>query len=373
MAAGADLRTVGVEEELLLVDPDDGTPRPLGDDVVSSAEGAGGEPRDAGPGGVEHELKREQVELGSDPHRELAAVGDDLRRLRGRLADAAHRHGLRLAALATSPVPVAPKATREGRYERLHREYGLTAHELLCNGCHVHVSVDSLDEAAAVIDRARPWLAVLTALSTNSPFWQGDDTGYSSYRQRLWSRWPSAGPSEPFGDGAGYTRAVERMISCGAAMDAGMVYLDVRASRDWPTVELRVLDVCLDVQHAVLLAGLGRALVETAAREWRSGRPPADVRIEVLRGAAWRAARTGLAGDLVDPLTATTVPARDRVRHLLDHLTPALDDSGDLAAVAERVEQVLADGTGADAQRAAYAGRSSVLDVVTDAVTRTVA
>ncbi len=360
-------RTVGVEEELLLVDPATGCPRPLGDDVVEAAGGS-----DTGPGGVEHELKREQVELGTDPVDDLSAVDASLRRLRGRLAAAAERHGLRLAALATSPVEVAPTATRDARYERLNREYGMTARELLCNGCHVHVAVESLDEAVGVIDRVRPWLAVLTALSTNSPYWQGRDTGYASYRQRLWSRWPSAGPSELFGTAAGYRAAVDTMVACGGAMDHGMVYLDVRASREWPTVEVRVLDVCLDVEDAVMLTGLARALVETAARDWQRSVPATPLRIEVLRAAAWRAARTGLGGDLVDPVAGTTVPARIQVQRLLDHARPALRRYGDEQRVSDRVEEVLANGTGADVQRAAYAQRSCLVDVVTDAVRRTV-
>ncbi len=360
-------RTVGVEEELLLVDPATGCPRPLGDDVVESAGGG-----DTGPGGVEHELKREQVELGTDPADDLSDVDDSLRRLRGRLAAAAERHGLRLAALATSPVEVEPTATRDARYERLNREYGMTARELLCNGCHVHVAVESLDEAVGVIDRVRPWLAVLTALSTNSPYWQGRDTGYASYRQRLWSRWPSAGPSELFGTAAGYRAAIETMIACGGAMDAAMVYLDVRASREWPTVEVRVLDVCLEVDDAVMLTGLARALVETAARDWRRSVPAPPLRIEVLRAAAWRAARTGLGDVLVDPVAGTTVPARVQVERLLDHARPALRSYGDEQRVTDRVQAVLRHGTGADVQRAAYAQRGCLVDVVADAVRRTV-
>jgi len=359
-------RTVGVEEELLLVDPVTGIPRPAGDDVVASAGGD-----DPGAGGVEHELKREQVELGTEPHRSLHDVGADLRALRGRLAVAAADHGLRLAALATSPLPVRPSLTADERYERMHRLYGMTANELLCNGSHVHVAVDDLDEAVGVIDRLRPWLAVLTALSANSPFWQGADSGYASYRQRVWSRWPSAGPSELFGDAQGYRAAINRMVSCGAALDERMAYLDMRASRQWPTVELRVLDVCLHVEDAVLLAGLTRALVETAARDWREGRPAHDVRIEVLRGAAWRAARFGLSGELVDPVTATTVPARTQVERLLAYVTPALEAYGDVETVVVRLKEVLARGTGADAQRAAYAVRQDVSDVVADAVVRT--
>ncbi len=367
MTAPSANRTIGVEEELLLVDPTTGVPRPAGDRVVDSADSA-----ESQHGGVEHELKREQVELGTEVHHRLDDVGADLQKLRGRLAAAAERHGLRLAALATSPLPVQPTLTADERYERMDRVYGMTARELLCNGCHVHVSVDGIDEAVGVLDRMRPWLAVLTALSANSPYWHGADSGYASYRQRVWSRWPSSGPSELFGDVAGYRQAIDQMVSSGAAMDEAMAYLDARASPQWPTVELRVLDVCLDREDAVLLAGLSRALVETAAQEWRAGQPAPLVRMEVLRGAAWRAGRFGLSEWLVDPLTATTVPAHTQVERLLDHVTPALKAYGDLERVRGRLEHVCARGTGADAQRAAFERRREMSDVVADAADRTV-
>ncbi len=364
-------RTVGVEEELLLVDLTDGSPRPFGGPVVRAAD----EPADdSGPGGVEKELKREQVELNSDPSTDLAAIRTDLHGLRARLSESARRHGLGLAALATSPVPVDPTSTRDARYEQITREYGLTARELLVNGCHVHVSVGSREEGVAVADRIRPWLAVVTALACNSPFWQGVDSGYASYRQRVWSRMPSAGPTEPFRDLAGYDRAVEQMISSGAAMDAGMVYLDARLSREYPTLELRIADVCGDVDDAVLVAGLCRALVETAAREWAEGAPVPDVRVEVLRGAAWRAARSGLSGELVDTLAARPVPAAEMVERLVAHVEPSLRAYGDLDRVWSTAQRVLAGGTGADLQRAAYAAhQDDLVAVVRDAVTRTTA
>ena len=363
-------RTVGVEEELLLVDLADGRPRPLGGPVVEAADDQ--LPDDGGPGGVEQELKREQVELNSEPTTDLDDLRADLHRLRCRLAEAAAGHGLGLAALATSPVPVDPTSTRNARYERITSEYGLTARELLVNGCHVHVSVSSPDEAVAVLDRIRPWVSVITALACNSPFWQGEDTGYASYRHRVWSRMPSAGPTEPYGDVAGYEQAVAQMVSCGAAMDPGMVYLDARLSRLYPTVELRIADVCADVPDAVLVAGLCRALVETAAREWADGRDVPQVRLEVLRGAAWRAARSGVSGSLVDTLSAGTAPAPAMVERLITYLEPALRDYGDLDAVESAAQRVLDEGSGADRQRAELERRGGdLVAVVTDAVRRT--
>ncbi len=363
-------RTVGVEEELLLVDLSDGVPRPLGGPVVATAEDDEADP--AGPGGIEKELKREQVELNSQPTGDLDALSTDLHGLRGRLSEAAGRHGLGLAALATSPIAVDPTPTRDARYERITREYGLTARELLVNGCHVHVSIGSRDEGVAVLDRIRPWLAVVTALTCNSPYWQGVDSGYASYRQRVWSRMPSAGPTEPFGDVAGYDRAVAQMISSGAAMDHGMVYLDARLAREYPTVELRIADVCADVDDAVLVAALCRGLVETAAREWAEGAPVPDVRLEVLRGAAWRAARSGVSGDLVDTLSADTAPATTMVERLVDHVEPALRAYGDLDRVWSTVRRLLDGGTGYARQRAAFAASDGdLVAVVRDAVERT--
>lgn len=364
-------RTIGVEEELLVVDLADGRPRPVGDPVVATAG-----PTASGddPGGLAHELKREQVELNTSPATDLSAIRADLHRLRARLAEAANEHGLGLAALGTSPVAVESVPTRDERYERMVREYGLTMRELLANGCHVHVAVRSREEGVGVLDRIRPWLAVLTALSCNSPYWQGEDTGYASYRQRVWSRLPSAGPTEPFGDPAGYDRAIEQTIACGAAIDDGMVYLDARLSRDYPTVELRVADVCADVDDAVLVAALGRGLVETAARHWAAGEPPADVRVGLLRGAAWRAARSGVSNELVDTLGATTAPAAEMVERLVAHVEPALRRYGDLDRTWAAARRVLAKGTGADRQRAAYAAADGDLAaVVRDAVERTTA
>src|SRR3712207_2317082 len=161
--------------------------------------------------------------------------------------------------------------------------FGLTAREMLTCGCHVHVSVADDEEGVAVLNRIRVWLPVLTALTANSPFWQGEDTGYASYRSQVWLRWPSAGPNEPFTDAAAYHRLVEELLATGTVLDAGMVYFAARLSAKWPTVEVRTADVALRVEDAVTLAGLVRGLVETAAREARDGRPVPAVRTEVLR------------------------------------------------------------------------------------------
>jgi carboxylate-amine ligase len=139
-----------------------------------------------------------------------------------------------------------------------------------------------------------------------------------------------------------------------------MVYFDARLSVQHPTLEVRVSDVCLDVDDAVLLAALVRALVETAAQEWRAGVAPDPVRLELLRLAAWRAGRSGVDGMLLDPGSWCPAPAGDVLGRLVAHVTPALEEAGDLARVRELLADVLSRGTGARAQRAAGDPRAAV-------------
>jgi carboxylate-amine ligase len=267
---------------------------------------------------------------------------------------------------------VEPVTTPGERYEEMAETFGLTALEQLTCGCHVHVSVADDEEGVAVLDRIRVWLPVLTALSANSPFWLGADSGYASYRSQEWSRWPSSGAAEPFGNAATYHRVVEDLVATGTIVDAGQVYFDARLSLSWPTVEVRVADVALRAEDAVTLAGLVRALVDTAAGEWRAGGAVPAVRAELLRVAAWRAGRSGTAGELVHPRTGRPAPAADVVGALLGHLAPALEATGDRQRVADGVAAVLARGTGADLQRRVQRETGDLTAVVRAAVDLTV-
>jgi glutamate---cysteine ligase / carboxylate-amine ligase len=275
-----------------------------------------------------------------------------------------------VAALATSPLPAKLSITPDPRYRKMVDRFGLTAEEQLTCGCHIHVEVGSDEEGVAVLDHIRGWLPVLLALSGNSPFWQGEDTGYVSFRSQVWSRWPSAGPTELFGSAANYHATVRTMIESGTLVDEGMVYFDARLSRNFPTVEVRVADVCLHSDDAVLLAGLTRALVETAARAWKADQLPTPVRVELLRLANWRAARSGLDGSLIAP-PGGPVPAQGVVRALIEHLTPALADLGDYDTVQELTGAVFGRGNGSTLQRDACRRGGSLAEVVAFAVTRT--
>ncbi|MHA6619749.1 carboxylate-amine ligase [Pseudonocardia sp. DLS-67] len=352
------VRTLGVEEEFLLVDPQTGRPQAVGQAVLATS--ADDE--------LTGELQQEQVETATKPCHTLDELAAQIRAARSTAAKAAADVGAALVPIATSPLVVEPTITPSWRYAEMARRFGLTVDEGLTCGCHVHVSVDSPDEGVAVLDRIRPWLAPLIALSANSPFWNGADSGYRSYRTQVWQRWPSVGAYAPFGSAGSYRAFVDSALGTDTLLDEGMIYLDARLSRQHPTVEVRVADVCSEPDDAVLVAALVRALVQTAADASARGAAPDAVRPEVLRLAAWRASRSGLEGELLDPDGWRPAPAAKVLDALVAHVGPALEETGDLPLVRELLDGVLQRGTGARRQRNVLGRTGDLAAVVRDAM-----
>ena len=367
------VRTLGIEEELLLLDPASrgvapGAPRVLKE---FREHGRGRQLARAASDEVDQELFRHQLETRTDPTTSAADAFAQLVTARRTAGEAARATGLATGACGVVPLggdrtSVSPN----DRFRAMVDTYGEVARTGGTCGMHVHVGIDSDEEGVGALDRIAPWLPVLLALSANSPFTDGRDTGYASWRAQVWRRWPSAGPTEAFGDVAGY-RAVSRMLlETGAARDEGMLYFDARLSTGQPTVEVRVCDVCTDPADALLVAVLVRGLVETAVRDEAEGRPGPPWRAEALRAAQWRASRFGLADRLVHPVERGLSPALEVLDALVATVEPALTDAGDLDRVASRLERVVHEG-GATRQRAAYERSGDVAGVVDDLIERT--
>jgi carboxylate-amine ligase len=241
------------------------------------------------------------------------------------------------------------------------------ARQALVCAMHMHVDVSSDEEAVRVVDGIRPWLPLLVAMGANSPYWHGRDTGHASWRSQVWNRWPTAGAAQPFGDVETYRAVSDSMLVWGAGLDTGMLYFDVRLAERYPTVEIRVADVCTDVEDALLVALVTRALVATVA----TGATAPTWRGDLLRVAGWRAARHGIAGDLVHPVDATLVPARAVFDATVEHCRDALDEHGDLDRVRDLFERLVVRGTGATRQRRAFESSGSLHGVVDDLARRT--
>ena len=357
------VRTFGLEEEFLLVDPETGRVVERAAAVLRKVP--------AGPDVVDHELLEHLIETRTGPCTDLADARTQLLDARRLLGQAARELGIAAVATGTAPFPVDDiVVSPKDRYRDMVNEFGAIARNAGTCGMHVHVGIGSRDEGIGIIDRLRPWLPVVLALSSNSPFTEGRDSGYASWRAQVWSRWPTGGATELFGDPATYDALVDGLMATGAAMDRGMIYFEARLAEDWPTVEVRVADVCTDPDDGLVIAATVRAVASTAAAEWEAGTPPRPWRSELLRAATWRASRYGLAGTLVHPVEGRLAPAREVLASLVERMRPPLEDTGDLDLVTDGFERMLA-ATGAVRQRSAYERCGSLEGVVADLVDRT--
>jgi carboxylate-amine ligase len=209
-------------------------------------------------------------------------------------------------------------------------------------GCHVHVGVGSRDLGVQVLNRLRAWLPTLLALTANAPLAGGRDTGWASWRYRLWARWPTARPPPACASAAAYDAVVADLVRRGAALDEPRVFFLARLSPRYPTVEVRAADTCLAVDDTVLLAGLARALVTTAIDQAEARVPVQTASAPRIEAATRAAARHGLAGPGLDPWTGATVAQRLLLDRLLGHVWAALARSGDdqqIAALVDRLDQ----------------------------------
>ncbi|WP_436771923.1 carboxylate-amine ligase [Yinghuangia sp. YIM S09857] len=353
------MTTVGIEEEFHLVDSGTRYLRPAATAVLAHLPAAG----------FTLEGKQTTVETNSEPHTDLSRLRDDLARKRALLAGAALGLGLKPAAAGTMPLMRLEDAvaTPERRYLDNVQNFAQIALEQVICGMHVHVGIDDRDVAAPAMAWISPWVPVLLAFSANSPYWLGNDTGYASWRTMLWQRWPTAGPAPYCASAAEYDDLVARLIRSEVVGDAGMIYHDLRLSAHVPTIELRVCDAVPDLDTTVLIAALFRALVAHACAAVRAGRPAPRFPNSFLRAMTWRAARTGLSGDLVDPMSSSPLPAAVVVRRLLRTVEAELRYHGDHEWVRGTAADVLARGDWAHSQR--RTGRKHGLTAAVDLLT----
>ena len=356
---------------MLLSDAATGELRPVAGEVLAACRSLGGVEEGAA---LQPEFFRAQLEVATRPHTETASIRGELGDARARIAEAGATIGV-APLVVPGPVlatePVDREISPEDRYRAVEQHYGEIAHQSLMCALHVHVEVADPDEGVAIIDRVRPWIPVLVALSSNSPFWHGADTGYASWRARVWNLWPTSGPAELFGTADAYAAVVQRMVARGAALDTALINLDVRLSHRYPTVEFRVADVCTDLDDAMMIAALARALVTYHAARARAGSPPDEWRVDELRTASWRAARFGVGDRLVSPVSRDLLPAADVLQQLVALVAEPLEEAGDTELVERVLAAVTTRGTGATRQREALAASGTMAAVVADVRERT--
>ncbi len=356
-------RTIGVEEEFHIIDPSTSGLTPGASRLMRADADDVAEP----------ELQRSMIETATPICADLDGVTASLVAGRTSLREAANQAGVWLA--ATGTVPEAGRQLgavyNRRRYQRIADEYRQLVTEQQVCAMQVQVGVPDRELSVLLLRRIRDWLPTLLAMSASSPYFLGADTGYASYRSIVVSRWPTGGPPPLFRSLREYDSVVERLVRSGVIGDPKMIYFDVRPSARYPTLEFRIADGCPLIEDVTLLTGLARALVATAAAEEAAGVEAPETDYAMLRGATWRAARSGLDGALVDPVHAQEMPAAQMVSRLLAHLRPALEHFEDWQLVSELSAALLARGTSAQRQRRFVADDTNLNSVVAEVVRET--
>jgi carboxylate-amine ligase len=295
--------------------------------------------------------------------------------MRREIIRAARSIDKQIAAAGTHPFAqwqdqqLSPKA----RYRAQQKSYWQLACEQTIFACHIHVGIDNRHEALQVMNHTRGWLALLLALTGNSPFFQSTDTGYASYRTEVWARWPLCGAPAYFSSLTEYDNLINDLTVSGTIADAREIYWDMRLSSRFNTIEVRVTDVALTIEETTMIAGLVRALIQTCHELVLQNQPFPAIRQEILRAAHWQAARYGLDAHLIEPCTGQVLPARQLLAQFLQFVHPALDAQGDWEIVSNAVKAILERGTGAMRQREAYRQTGRLQAVVDFVVKETAA
>lgn len=364
--------TIGIEEEYLLVD------RETRDLVRDPPAAMMRESEQLLEGQVGPEFLRSQIEVGTRVCRNVQEAREDLARLRRAVSEVADAHGM--AAIAASTHPFAEwgeqLTTDKERYQLLANDLQVVARRLVICGMHVHVGIGDDDLRIDLMNQVSYFLPHLLALSGSSPFWHGVNTGLKSYRMSVFKSMPRTGLPEMFTSWGEYRRHVNVLVEAGLIEDATKLWWDVRASDRYPTLEMRIADICTSLDDGITVAALYVSLLHMLYRRRRLNqrwRTYADMLVEEN---VWRAQRYGVRGSLMDFGLGELVPYDELVDELIELVRKDAEALGCMQEV-EHAREIVARGTSADRQLAAYqqalesgAGEHEALQAVVDLLVR---
>jgi glutamate---cysteine ligase / carboxylate-amine ligase len=356
---GAPLYTIGIEEELMIVDEETL-------DLANSIEGlleALSETSAAGE--VKPELMESVCEIATTPCRNTREAGTQLRALRRTVNQVASQRGLAIGSAGTHPFAMweDQRIVSRPRYRDLIAGLQFVARQEIIFGIHVHVGLDDPDKAIHVTNGMRVHLPLLLALSANSPFWRADSTGLLSTRTPIFRAFPRVGIPPLYHDFEDWTKRIGFMVDSRVIRDYTYLWYDVRPHPNFGTVEIRVMDSQTRVEHTLALAALVQAMVKELAEHFDAGKRLSRYPYEMLDENKWIAARHGLDGDLVDLPKRNRVRTRDLVRRVMGRLRPHAEELGSLEEF-DVLEDLLDNGNGASRQIVVYEANHDLREVV---------
>ena len=341
--------TIGIEEEYLLIDRETlnlaaDPPKAL----FTECENLLGSQ-------VAPEFLRAQIEIGTRVCTTMQEAAADLRRLRKTVSGVAEKHGLAIMAASTHPFAAwgEQKRTEKDRYNELAENLQGVVRRLVISGMHVHVGIDDDDLRIDLMNQVSYFLPHLLALSTSSPFWQGKDTGLRSYRLAVWDELPRTGLPEQFESFGEYNRHVQILIEAGIIDEPTKIWWDIRPSDRFPTLEMRICDLCPRLADTVAIAALYRCILRMLWRLRRQNQRWRRYANMLIRENRWRAQRYGCDGELIDFGIRRMVPFADLLEELLEMTRPDAEHFGCLTEI-EHTRSILTHGTSARRQVQTY-------------------
>jgi glutamate---cysteine ligase / carboxylate-amine ligase len=360
-----DLFTLGIEEEFQIIDPETRELRSHIQQIL-----------DDGKMMLKERLKAEMhqsvVELGTEICRDTAHAREQVVQLRSELAALAARAGLKIASAGTHPFShwMDQPITVDERYATIVKDMQQIARANLIFGLHVHVGIPDREEGIDVMNQARYFLPHIYALSVNSPFWLGQNTGLKAYRQMIFERFPRTGIPDPFESLSEYEDYLQLLVATGCIDNAKKIWWDIRLHPFFNTLEFRICDAQSRVDDTIALAAVMQAVVFKLHKLRRQNVTFRMYRRRLIDENRWRASRYGIDGKLIDFGRKCEIDERQLLHEMLEFIAPEVEELGSQREIVH-IEKIIREGTGADRQLRVYEQTNDIKAVVDHIVKET--
>jgi carboxylate-amine ligase len=350
--------TLGVEEEYQIIDP---VTRDLRSHMSKIVEGGKIFLHEQ----VKAEMHQSVVEVGTNICGNVTEARKEVSFLRNKISELAANQGLLVGAASTHPFSrwQDQEITDDPRYHNIVDELKDIARSNLIFGLHVHVGIENREIALQLMNQACYFLPHIYALTTNSPFWEGRNTGFKAFRAKIFAKFPRTGLPEYFDSVQSYDNYVETLIKTNCIDNPKKIWWDLRIHPFFSTIEFRICDMCLTVDETICIVAIIQAVVAKLYKLLMSNTSFNIYRIALIRENKFRAARNGIEGKLIDFGRKVEVPTQELIHELLDFIEDVVDELESRKEI-DYVHQIFKNGTGADQQLAVFEKTQDLTKVV---------
>jgi glutamate---cysteine ligase / carboxylate-amine ligase len=350
--------TIGVEEEYMVLDPTSKELKSHQQTIVNEGQLLFKEK-------IKAEMHQAVVEVGTAICQNADEAYQEIKSLRTGVSSLAKQLGYSIGASGTHPFSLweTQLVSDQSRYQELLNELQQAARSNLIFGLHVHVGVEDRRMAIHIANTARYFLPHVYALSTNSPFWETRNTGYKSYRSKVFDKFPRTGIPDYFDSIEAYESFVQLLIKTNCIDNAKKIWWDLRVHPIYNTIEFRICDIPMTIQETITITAIFQAICAKIYTLRRQNINFINYQRALINENKWRASRYGIEGKLIDFGKEKEIPTKELIMELLEFVDDVVDDLGSRHHI-EKVDQIFATGTGADRQLKIFKETGSLVEVV---------